>query len=104
MRRGQTPRTSAREGDTARVSDGGKVEVVRAIYAAWRDGQSARAYIDEDVEYVNPPDAVEPGVRYGRKSFAAIRGSYDDVLVEPLAFVDGPDDEVVVVARVTGKG
>lgn len=77
---------------------------MRAIYAAWRAGSSAREYIDEEVEYVNPPDAVEPGVRYGRKSFAAIRGSYEDVVVEPLTFVAAPDDDVVVVARVTGRG
>jgi ketosteroid isomerase-like protein len=81
-----------------------KLDVVRAIYDAWREGRSARDFIAEDVEYVNPPDAVEPGVRYGRKSFAAIRGSYDDVVVEPLDFIDAPNDEVVVVARVTGRG
>jgi ketosteroid isomerase-like protein len=83
---------------------GQKVDVVRAIYDAWRDGRSARAYIAEDIEYVNPPDAVEPGVRHGRKWFAGIRGSYDDVVVEPLAFVEAPGEDVIVVARVTGRG
>jgi ketosteroid isomerase-like protein len=81
-----------------------KAEVVRAIYEAWRTGRSARDYIHPEVEYVNPPDAVEPGVRYGRKAFAAIRGSYDDVSVEPLEVIDAPGDDVVVVARVTGRG
>ena len=81
-----------------------KLEVVRAIYDAWRDGRSARDYIDADVEYVNPPDAVEPGVRHGRRWFAAIRGSYDDVRVEPAAFIDAPGDDVIVIARVTGRG
>ena len=82
----------------------GKLDVVRAIYDAWRDGESARDYIHPDVEYVNPPDAVEPGVRRGRKSFAAIRGSYDDVVVEPTEVVDAPGDDVIVVARVTARG
>lgn len=86
------------------MSGAGKVELVQAIYGAWREGRSARDYIDADVEYVNPPDAVEPGVRRGRKWFAAIRGSYDEVQVEPLEYVDAPGDDVIVVARVTGKG
>jgi ketosteroid isomerase-like protein len=86
------------------VSGAEKIRVVRAIYDAWRDGTSARDYIDQDIEYVNPPDAVEPGVRHGRRAFAAIRSSYDDVAVEPLEFVDAPGDDVIVTARVTGRG
>ena len=81
-----------------------KLEVVRTIYDAWGSGRSARDHIDPDVEYVNPPDAVEPGVRHGRRWFAAIRGSYDDVVVSPTEFVDAPGDDVIVVARVTGRG
>jgi ketosteroid isomerase-like protein len=81
-----------------------KLQVVRAIYDAWRDGTSARDYIAADIEYVNPPDAVEPGIRHGRKWFAAIRSSYDDVVVEPLELIDAPGDDVIVIARVTGKG
>ena len=79
------------------------VEVVRSIYAAWLDGESARDLIDPDVEYVNPPDAVEPGTRRGRKAFAGIRSAYDDVRVEPEEFVATGDD-VVVIARITGRG
>jgi ketosteroid isomerase-like protein len=56
------------------------------------------------VEYVNPPDAVEPGVRIGRRAFAEIRSSYDDVTVEPEEFIDTSGDEVVVIARVSGRG
>ena len=79
------------------------VDVVRSIYAAWLKGESARDFIDPDVEYVNPPDAVEPGTRRGRKAFAGIRGAYDDVRIEPQEFVDARDD-VVVLARITGRG
>ena len=53
---------------------------------------------------MNPPDAVEPGVRYGPDAFGAIRSSYDDVVVEPTEFIDGPGDEVLVIARVTARG
>jgi len=77
------------------------VEVVRRIYQAWAAGTSARDFIAEDVEYVNPPYAVEPGVRRGRASFARIRDAYDDIEVRPHRFVDSGDD-VVVLATITG--
>jgi ketosteroid isomerase-like protein len=77
------------------------VEVVRRIYDAWESGVSTRDLIDEDVEYVNPPYAVEPGVRRGRASFARIRDAYDDVEVQPQRLVDA-GEEVVVLAKITG--
>jgi ketosteroid isomerase-like protein len=79
----------------------GNVEIVRAIYDAWAHNRSARHLIDEDVEYVNPPYAVEPGTRRGRASFAAIGDAYDDIQVKPQRYVDAGDD-VVVIARITG--
>ena len=75
------------------------VELVRSIYGAWAEGRSARAFIAEDVEYVNPPDAIEPGVLRGRKSFARIRDAYDDVRVVPERYVEAGDDDVVVIAK-----
>jgi ketosteroid isomerase-like protein len=77
------------------------VEVVRSIYAAWLAGTSARGFMDSDIEYVNPPDAVETGTRRGPKSFGLIREAYDDVEVRPQRFIDA-GDEVVVIARLTG--
>ena len=75
------------------------VELVRSIYGAWAEGRSARAFIAEDVEYVNPHDAIEPGVLRGRKSFARIRDAYDDVRVVPERYVEAGDDDVVVIAK-----
>ena len=80
------------------------VALVRAIYDAWSAGRSASAFIIDDVEYVNPPDAVEPGVRVGRRAFAEIRSTYDDVRIEPERYIDTSGDDVVVIARVTGRG
>jgi ketosteroid isomerase-like protein len=77
------------------------VEVVRSIYAAWLAGTSARGFIDSNIEYVNPPDAVETGTLRGPKSFGLIRDAYDDVEVRPDRFIDA-GDEVVVVATLTG--
>jgi hypothetical protein len=45
------------------------VEIVRAIYDEWADGHLGRRYMAEDIEYVNPPNAVEPGTRVGADSF-----------------------------------
>jgi ketosteroid isomerase-like protein len=77
------------------------VELVRGIYAAWRAGTSARGFMDADIEYVNPPDAVETGTLRGPGSFRLIRDAYDDVEVRPTRFIDAGDD-VVVVAILTG--
>jgi ketosteroid isomerase-like protein len=77
------------------------VELVRSIYTAWREGTSARGFMDMDIEYVNPPDAVETGTRRGPASFGLIREAYDDVEVRPQRFIDAGDD-VVVVALLTG--
>jgi ketosteroid isomerase-like protein len=79
------------------------VEIVRSIYRAWADGRSARDLIDTEIEYVNPPDAVESGTRRGPDAFRGIRDAYDDVKIEPSEFIEAGDD-VVVIARVTGKG
>ena len=54
------------------------VALVRQIYDAWDRNASARDFIAEDVEYVNPSYAVEPGTRVGRKSFAVVRDTYED--------------------------
>jgi ketosteroid isomerase-like protein len=77
------------------------VDLIRSIYAAWLAGTSARGFIDPEIEYVNPPDAVESGTRRGPASFGLIRDAYDDVEVRPERFVETGDD-VVVVATLTG--
>ena len=77
------------------------VEIVRRIYAAWLAGTSARGFMDPEIEYVNPPDAVETGTLRGPESFGLVRDAYDDVEVRPERFVDAGDD-VVVVATLSG--
>jgi ketosteroid isomerase-like protein len=74
---------------------------VRGIYAAWLEGTSARGFMDPDIEYVNPPDAIETGTRRGPKSFGLLRDVYDDVEVRPERFIEAGDD-VVVIATLTG--
>ena len=80
------------------------VELVRRIYEAWERDESARAYLAEDVEYVNPSYAVEPGTRYGRKSFAVVRDSYEEFELQIDELIDAGGDDVVVLARYIGTG
>ena len=80
------------------------VELVRRIYAAWDREQSARDFLAEDVEYVNPPYAVEPGVRRGRASFRVVRETYEDFMVHIEEIVDAGGDDVLVLAHYTASG
>jgi hypothetical protein len=80
------------------------VELVRRIYDIWSREESARELIAEDVEYVNPSYAVEPGSRRGRKSFAVVRDTYEDFNVKVERFVDTDGDDVVVLGRYTASG
>jgi len=83
------------------VSEEG-VEVVRTIYRLWSNGESARHLIDPEIEYVNPPYAVESGVRHGRTALGKIREVYPDFRVEPERFVAVGEDVVVIgIARGT---
>jgi ketosteroid isomerase-like protein len=80
------------------------VELIRRIYDLWSREESARDLIAEDVEYVNPSYAVEPGTRQGRKSFAMVRDIYEDFNVRVERFLDTRGDDVVVLARYTASG
>ena len=77
------------------------VDVVRAIYAAWTEDASAGDLIASDMEYVNPPYAVETGSPRERRTLAKIRDIYPDFRVEPEQFIDA-GDEVVVIGTATG--
>ncbi len=80
------------------------VELVRRIYDAWDRERSARDFIAEDVEYVNPVYAVEPGIRQGRASFRVVRETYEDFMVHIDEIVDAGGDEVLVLAHYTASG
>jgi ketosteroid isomerase-like protein len=82
------------------------VELVRRIYDAWDREESARDFIAEDVEYVNPVYAVEPGTRRGRASFRVVRETYEDFMLKIEGLVDAGGDDVLVLAqyRASGRG
>jgi ketosteroid isomerase-like protein len=86
-----------------------KVEIVRAIHQAWARGESPATLglLDPDIEYVNPPGAVEPGTRRGIAAYEdAMRSmleAFEDVRIEVREIIDA-GDQVVVLATYTARG
>lgn len=79
------------------------VDIVRAIYAAWNRGESTKHLVAEDIEYVNPPNAVEPGTKRGYKVLTSVREVYPDFNIEAERYEDLGDDVLVIgTARGTG--
>jgi ketosteroid isomerase-like protein len=78
------------------------VELVRLIYERWSRGEQTKDLIDPQLEYVNPPYAVEAGTRRGRGALNRIREVYPDFRTEPERFVDA-GEEVVVIGTARGR-
>jgi ketosteroid isomerase-like protein len=72
------------------------VELVKTIYERWAAGVSARDLIASDLEYVNPPYAVESGTHRDRRALQKVREVYPDFRVEPERCIDAGDDVVVI--------
>ena len=85
------------------------MEIVQSIYRAWETASTPvdSGLLDPDVEWVNPPEAVEPGTRKGLDAFRAAAESVDDTFegarVDIEEFFDA-GDQVVVVATLRGRG
>ena len=85
------------------------VELVRRVLDAFnrRDEEGMLADLHPEAEWVNPPDAVEPGIRSGHEEFAraiqAVTDTFEDTHVEFHEAVDA-GDQVVVVAKLRGRG
>ena len=89
------------------------VEIVRRIHGLWASGglEAAAELLDPEIEWVNPHDAVEPGVRRGLVDVLAaaesVNLSFDNVELDVEDFIDAGDHVVVVVtmhARGRGSG
>ncbi|MEA2332519.1 MAG: uncharacterized protein QOH58_2657 [Thermoleophilaceae bacterium] len=79
------------------------VEIVRAIYQAWTENTSPRDLIAADMEYVNPPYAVESGTSSDRRTLAKVKEVYPDFRIDPERYIDAGDD-VVVIGTAHGTG
>jgi ketosteroid isomerase-like protein len=83
--------------------------IVRAIHEAWARGESPAilGLLHPDIEYVNPPEAVEPGTRRGITAYEDARRSmheaFEDVRIEVREIID-VGDQVVVLAAFIARG
>jgi uncharacterized protein len=84
------------------------VKIVRRIFRAWEEGSPLDSgLIDEDIEWVNAREAVEPGTRHGSDAFddaaAAVASTFPGVRIEFERFVDA-GEHVVVIGTLSGTG
>ena len=85
------------------------VEVVRSFYDAWARDQfpGPTQLMDQEIEYVNPVGAVEPGTRRGIASFSRavekIFEGWETWQMEPEEF-KAVGDQVAVVLRYQARG
>jgi ketosteroid isomerase-like protein len=87
------------------------VEIVRRFYEAWsrEDFPGPTELMDPEIEYVNPPGAIEPGTRRGIGDFEEAVGklleSWEFWRAEPQMFATAKDEVAVVVSyRTRGRG
>jgi ketosteroid isomerase-like protein len=84
------------------------VEIVQRLYEAWsrQEVPGPRELLDDDIEYVNPDGAIEPGIRRGLPAFAAaiekLFEGWETWQMEPERFCD-VHDRVAVVTRYRAK-
>jgi ketosteroid isomerase-like protein len=95
-------------GDTSVLVSEENLDLVRRAYEVMdNDVEAFLELCDPDVTFVNPDDAVEPGVRHGyggvRKWFAALHESYEWRGHPPLRMV-AVGDRVVVEQQATMSG
>ncbi|MFL5820896.1 MAG: nuclear transport factor 2 family protein [Solirubrobacteraceae bacterium] len=85
------------------------VEIVRRILETWRRGESpaAEGLLDEQVEWVNAPEAVEPGTRRGIRAFeaaaASVVESFENVRLEVDELIPS-GDRVLMLGTIVVRG
>jgi uncharacterized protein len=85
------------------------LDTVRRIYEVWGEEGSpvSSGLLDPKIEWVNPPEAVEPGTRRGIEAFATaartVADTFEGVGVEIEQLMDA-GDRVVVIATLRGRG
>jgi ketosteroid isomerase-like protein len=85
------------------------VDLVRRIYDALLqdDLDTALGFMDDEIEYLNPDYAVEPGRRHGHAGIRAnvenMRAAFDYWRFQPEEFIDA-GNQVVVVGTFRARG
>lgn len=66
--------------------EGSRAAIVRRLYEAFDAARFEAEPFDPDVEYVNPPDAIEPGTRRGvdkmREALESVREGFGQAKLE----------------------
>src|SRR6476620_8872292 len=85
------------------------VDVVRRIFDVWEEAGSPQSsgLLDPEIEWINPPEAVEPGTRRGIDAFAeaaqSVADAFEGARLEIAEVVDA-GERVVVLATLHGRG
>jgi len=83
--------------------------IVWAIHEALARGESPvpLGLLSPDIEYVNPPDAVEPGTRQGiagyEDALRSMREAFQSIRIE-VRDIKEAGDEIVVLATFIARG
>lgn len=71
------------------------LEITRRVYELWNSSEPPEAllpFLAPDVEYVNPLNAVEPGIRHGHEgiltALASLDAAFDEARHEPEELID----------------
>jgi hypothetical protein len=72
------------------------VEIVASIYELMARRDDVTHLVADDFEYVNPPYAVEGGVRVGRDSLNGVFEIYSDFRFEVERYLETGDDVVAI--------
>jgi ketosteroid isomerase-like protein len=85
------------------------VDVIRRIYSVWaKEGSPLPSgLLDSQIEWVNPPDAIERGTHRGLDAFGTAVGAVSDTFAGVGVDIDemlDVGDRVVVLATLHGRG
>jgi ketosteroid isomerase-like protein len=85
------------------------IEIVRRIHQTWgREGSPVPSgLLHPEIEWVNPPDAIETGVRHGVEEFERAAQRVEETFrprLELERISAAGEDEVVVIAVLHGRG
>ena len=92
--------------DTAMTMSEENIELVRDLVDAWnhQDTEGMLALVDPSAEYVNPPNAVEPGTRRGHDGLVAVVQKQWEALPDALQEIErfhDRGDEIITEGRVS---
>ncbi len=84
------------------------IDVVRAAFEAWREGDSLLDYLSDKVEWEVRSDLPDAGRYTGHEGFRRLSARFDEVMDDiwfrPSEFIPTADDQVVVPLTWGGRG